>query len=367
VQRVTLLSATFPPFLALAGCGMPGAPQPPSLNLPARVTDLSAVRAGDQVALTWTMPTKNTDKILLKGNIAVRVCRNQTTDSSCAAVTTLILAPGADGAFVDVLPRNLAAGSPRAITYFIELNNRKGRSVGPSNTTDVLAGEAPPAISDLTAELHRDGVLLKWAPVPPGTPPVAVRLKRKLLTPPLKKSSQGPLSEPAEPPEQNLLVEPGTHAGQALDTHVRFGQTYEYRAQRVIFVPANGQTLELASALSAPVNIDVLNIFPPAAPKGLAAVAAPGENGSAPAVDLSWQPDSSVDLSGYVVYRRDLTSGNVAGAWQRISPAQPVVGPGYRDASVQSGHTYAYVVSAVGQNGRESTRSEEAHETVPTQ
>ncbi len=54
--------------LVVAGCGMPGAPLPPSLNLPDRVGDLSAVRTGGQVALTWTMPTKNTDKMLLKGN-----------------------------------------------------------------------------------------------------------------------------------------------------------------------------------------------------------------------------------------------------------------------------------------------------------
>jgi len=68
---------------------MPGAPQPPSLNLPDRATDLSAVRAGGQVSLTWTMPTKNTDKLLLKGNIAVRVCRNEPASTTCSAVITL--------------------------------------------------------------------------------------------------------------------------------------------------------------------------------------------------------------------------------------------------------------------------------------
>ncbi len=47
----------------LAGCGMPGAPQPPSLNLPIPVNDLSAVRTGGEVALTWTMPTKTTAKV----------------------------------------------------------------------------------------------------------------------------------------------------------------------------------------------------------------------------------------------------------------------------------------------------------------
>ena len=76
VMAFAALIATF----ALTGCGMPGAPLPPSLNLPVPVTDLSAVRTGGQVALVWTMPTKTTDKVLLKGNIAVRVCRNQAAD-----------------------------------------------------------------------------------------------------------------------------------------------------------------------------------------------------------------------------------------------------------------------------------------------
>ena len=71
------LFAAFVSALFLAGCGMPGAPLPPSLNLPVPVTDLSAVRTGSQVALAWTMPTKTTDKVLLKGNIAVQVCRNR--------------------------------------------------------------------------------------------------------------------------------------------------------------------------------------------------------------------------------------------------------------------------------------------------
>ncbi|MGH9591666.1 MAG: hypothetical protein ACRD5L_01145, partial [Bryobacteraceae bacterium] len=63
--------------LAVAGCGMPGAPLPPSLNLPNPVKDLAASRTGDQVRLTWTMPKNNTDKLLLKDKVEVRVCRRE--------------------------------------------------------------------------------------------------------------------------------------------------------------------------------------------------------------------------------------------------------------------------------------------------
>ncbi len=352
----------------LAGCGMQGAPLPPSLNLPVRVTNLSAVRAGDQVSLTWTMPTRTTDKTLLNANVAVRVCRNLNTTGRCTAIATLQLAPGAGGAFTDALPPPMVAGSPRVLTYFVELDNRKGRSAGLSNGAAILAGEAPPAVVGLSTEIRKDGVLLTWTPAPLETPSSTIKLVRKLLNPPPKKPTQGPFAQPPEPVEQTLIVEAGAHADRALDNHIQFGETYEYRAQRVSRITTVGQTLELASPLSSPVSIDTINTFPPAAPTGLAAVAVAGQNGNPPAIDLSWLPDSDAALSGYVVYRSELAAPEESGAvWQRISPARPLVGPGYHDASVQPGHTYQYTVSAVGQNGRESARSAEAQDTVPAQ
>jgi hypothetical protein len=375
VSAAALLAA-FAATMLLAGCGMPGAPLPPSLNLPVPVNDLSAVRTGGQVALTWTMPKKTTDKVLLTGNIAVRICRNQTSSTPCTVAATLQLAPGADAAFTDTLPPALATGAPRALTYFVELVNRKGRSAGLSNSAEVLAGEAPPAIENLTAEMSKDGVLLHWAPAPAESSSVAVRLQRRLLSIPAKKSDQSPLSQPAEPLEQTLIVESGPHSDRALDTSIRFGEAYEYRAQRVARVTVGGSTLELAGLLSPPLRIDAINVFPPSAPQGLAAVATAGENGSAPAIDLSWLPGTEADLAGYIVYRRESGAPNDRSTslgreatdnttWQRISPAHPIVGPGYHDATVLPGHTYAYSVTAVDQQGHESARSAEASDTVP--
>jgi hypothetical protein len=174
--------------------------------------------------------------------------------------------------------------------------------------------------------------------------------------------------------DQSLLVEntatpeqePATQApDRALDKDIRFGQVYEYSAQRVVRVPIDGQTLELASELSAPVRVETLDVFPPAVPTGLAAVATVSETGAGAGtetgVDLNWQPDTETDLAGYAVYRRE---GN--GEWQRISPAQPLASPAFRDALTLPGHTYTYAVSAIDQGGHESARSAEAQETVPT-
>ena len=113
--------------VALAGCGMPGAPLPPSLRLPRRVGDLSAVRTGNQVALTWSMPKRDTDKVPLKGNVTVHIYRHGgvPVEGGSSAAATLQVAPDAGGAFTDTLPPALAEGAPRVVTYFVELVNRK--------------------------------------------------------------------------------------------------------------------------------------------------------------------------------------------------------------------------------------------------
>lgn len=341
--------------VALAGCGTPGAPQPPSLDLPDRVTDLAPTRTGDRVSLTWIMPKKNTDKLLLKGDVDVRVCRREGTGTCERVDSALRLAPGAAGSFAETLPQALASGAPRALTYFVELENRNGRSAGLSNAAVVAAGQAPAPVTELTAEVRKAGVVLRWTPDGEN---LAVRLQRKLLTPPPAKPKQGMMAPAPEPIEQNLVVETGSR--EALDKSIHFGETYEYRAQRVAHVDVDGKKLDLEGELSQPVRVEVKDVFPPEVPTDLAAVAAVGENGAGPGIDLSWQPDSEADLAGYIVYRRE-----DAGGWQRISPQQPVVGPAYHDGHVEAGHTYLYTVSAVDQGGHESARSAEAQETVP--
>jgi hypothetical protein len=360
VRSVTLAISACA-LAALSGCGMPAAPQPPSLELPEPVSDLTATRNGNEVALKWTMPKRDTSKVTLMGDIPARVCRRE-ANAACATIATLQFAPGVSGAFTETLPAALAAGDPRGLNYFVELVNKRGRSAGQSNAATVLAGQAPAPVIAFTAEVRKDGIVLRWTPGPPGPYPTLMRLERTLLTPAPAKPAQGPLAEAPEPVKQNLIVPPTQMRGRVIDKEIRFGETYEYRAQRIARLTIDGKEVELDGPLSAPVRVDAQNVFAPAVPVGLAAVATPGENGSAAAIDLSWQPDTDSDLAGYAVYRRE--AGQAENAWQRISPAQPVVGPGFHDANVQAGHTYDYAVTAIGQNGRESDRSATAQETV---
>jgi len=352
--------------IVLTGCGTPGAPQPPSLKLPDPVTNLTASRTGNQVSLAWTMPKKNTDKLLIKGNIPVRVCRKEASGTCESVPATLSFAPEAKATLTETLPPQLASGPPRPLTYFVELLSPHGRSAGPSNAARVLAGEAPPLVTGLSAQLRKDGVVLHWDGDPTTSQPAVIRLHRTLLThpttePATKPTSQpGILAPPPEPVEQSLLVDSPEHPGRSIDKSIRFGRTYEYRAQRVARVTIDGQTLELAGPLSDPIRVEAIDIFPPAIPSGLAAVATAADSTSVASIDLSWLPIPEADLAGYAVYRRE---GD--GDWQRISPAQPNIGPAFLDANVQPGHTYRYAVTAIDQAGHESARSPQAEETVP--
>ena len=375
--RAATVAAALGAAIAVSGCGMPAVPQPPSLELPNPVTDLVAIRTGNQVSLTWTMPRRDTEKVLLKGQIAVRVCRRSSDAEPCATVETVQLAPQANGALTETLPPALATGAPRALNYFVELENRKGRSAGLSNAAAIVAGAAPGAVTGLTAEVRKDGMVLRWSAIGAtsgGTGGAVIRLERKLATTAGKPQSapkQGELAPEPTPPVQNLLVETGAAAGRApsgvaMDKQIQFGETYEYRAQRVERVTLDGKTLELDGPFSAPVRVDAADIFPPEAPTGLAAVASVGASGGETAIDLSWQPNTESDLAGYAVYRHEGNgAGGSAADWKRISGAQPLVGPGFHAPNVEPGHTYEYAVTSIDQGGHESGRSAPTQETVP--
>jgi hypothetical protein len=351
--------------MAIAGCGTPGAPQPPSLKLPERVSDLTASRAGNAVTLHWTMPKKTTDHLLIHGPVKVVICRRERPEN-CQPAGEVDRDPGTESEFADKLPASLTTGHPRQLTYSIELKSQKGRSAGPSNPAVVLAGAVPGAVSGLSAEVRADGVALRWT----SSETTAVRLHRKLLSAPApqKKPKTGPMAAPEEPLLRDLLAEPPA-AGQAqgapgaLDRTAHFGEVYEYTAQRIVRVSAEGSggsnTLELAGEISAPVRVEVVDTFPPAIPQGLAAVLVAEEK----TIDLSWEPDSEPDLAGYFVYRSEI--GGADGTWSRISGGQPLTTPAYRDAAIVPGHDYRYAVTAIDLTGHESSRSVEMRESVP--
>lgn len=356
MERKALVALSVVFCALLSGCGTPGTPQPPSLNLADTVADLAAVRTGNKVALTWTMPRRNTDKTAIKGDAATRICRREGSGSCDPVGGDVMVAPGQDASYTDALPLALTSGAARPVVYLVELRNKKGRSAGLSNAATVLAGDAPRQIEGLKAEVRKRGVLLNWIAQGGNDP---VRLERTLLSPAASDAQHGPLAPPRESAREMLIVDSGVEKGQAFDETTRFGERYAYRAQRVRRLDVDGKMLEITGEFSQPIDVDVTDVFPPSVPAALAAVATAGGSGGT-AIDLSWQPDTDAGLAGYIVYRRE---GD--GEWQRISSGASTVVPAFHDAEVQAGHTYRYAVSAMSKNGHESSRSDEAKETVP--
>ncbi len=346
--------------LQLAGCGQTGAPQPPSLNLPEPVTDLTASRIGNSVTLKWTMPRRTTDKLLLKGPQPVHVCR-KIGDGPCQSVADVSFPPEKPATYDDKLPANLTNSEPQLLTYLIDVNSRHGRSAGDSNPAYTASGAAPAPITGFHGAIQADGVLLQWQSVALTGEDQKISIHRNLLSVPdtAKPENKSPFgSSPTLVKEQTLVVRmpSGRDTGKALDSDAAFDQRYSYRISRISTASLGGKSVTVEGDPSSEIVVGTKDIFPPRPPSGLAGIAVPEES----AIDLSWVPDTESDLAGYAVYRSE--GGQPA---QRISGQKPLDAPAFHDSALQPGRAYTYFVTAIDRDGNESGHSTETTETLP--
>jgi hypothetical protein len=143
-----------------------------------------------------------------------------------------------------------------------------------------------------------------------------------------------------------------------VDHDFEWEKTYDYRATvATLALSPEGSKAQVEGEDTPLLKVWTHNVFPPSAPTGLQAVFS--GVGQQPFVDLIWNPVVGSDQLSYDVYRRE-----AEGAPAKINPG-PVKITSFRDTNVRSGKTYFYSVSAVGTQGNEGVRSEEAQETVP--
>jgi len=353
-----LLLALVTPLLFTA-CANIGPPEPPSLDLPKPPSDLRAVRKGDRVTLTWTIPALTTDRQTARSFGATRICRGlQAELTQCAPVGEAAPVKAVrkspeqriSASYVDVLTGDTEGDNPSSfLTYAIEVLNADGRGAGLSNQVRVSLARTLPPPKDLSARVTALGVVLDWtsetlpALSPPGRFVYRVYRRQagdqqKMLVSELPVASEGRLS--------------------LTDSSIEWQKTYEYHTESVTLVAQEGKPdVQVEGDDSPEVKVFADDIFPPAVPSGLQAVfSGPGQQ---PFIDLVWAPDTDVDLNGYNVYRREEGTEPV-----KLN-AEPLKTPAYRDGSVAAGKRYLYSVSAVDVRGNESERSEEASETVP--
>jgi len=360
----TLLTA-LGALLMVTACATIGPPQPPSLELPKPPKDLRATRKGDHVILSWTVPSVTTDRQTVRSVGPTWVCRGlEPVLTQCGTPVGVAAAQASSGAahsskqkvqgsYTDsLIGRQRSDGDDPSsfITYAIEVLNAGGRGAGLSNQVRVPLVQTLPPPQDFAARVTSQGVVLSWtSDLPPTASPQSVRYVYRVYR----------QMEGSKEPILAGEVPAGNQRSFALtDSSIEWEKTYEYRAETVTVIALeNKPEMQVEGDDTPEVKVFADDVFPPAVPSGLQAVASgPGQ---ATFVDLVWAPVTDVDLDGYNVYRHEEGSAPV-----RVN-AELVKAPAYRDAKVASGKSYFYSVSAVDVRGNESARSEEASEAVP--
>jgi hypothetical protein len=373
-------------LLVAPACGKKGGIQAPLTLVPQKVETLKATQRGGLVLLEWTNPTAYIDGRALDEISEIEIWLEERPDPPASAPGVKPPAPPpAEGDFavrakrlavIDVAPKPVpkSARNPkdkkpaaesavpkapnaayayrldparwdrRTFAFALRVRDTKKKRLSEFSSEVALmpkALAAPPA--GVRATVFADRIEIRW------TAPAA---NFDGSAPPLVKGYNVYRSEAAAAPDAARASGPASPARRLNATPVAdivfadkefgFGLAYRY------FVRAAASAAEpfLESEDSDAVEIRPMDVFPPAVPAGLSAVAGPDF------VTLIWDAVGDRDLAGYQVWRR--VAG--AGDFVRVTPA-PVPEPTFTDRAVEKSGTYEYAITSVDRTGNESPKS----------
>lgn len=325
-----LLLFTFA-LLFFTGCGKRAKPVPPSLVVPAAISDLRLdVKPGIR-NLVWTIPTKNADnskpvdlvafKIRLK-QISVNLDSCRFCDEGFSEYKTINLTKPESGfvlgaSFYVPLP-DIDDGL--IYVFSVASLNSRGWVSETSNKLAVVGLPEVPSPSAVKLIPSASSVELSWqAPALPKSfaGKLSYRVYRRI---PHKSSNIWHLITP-EPIADSHFIDVG----------LKDWQAYQYTVTTVLSredtLSESGYSLSVQIVPGDYIAPDKLENF----------TAFYYEAG----VQLVWDPSTAADLSGYKVYRRD----NVTGVENIIAVLKPFRAE-FFDASVIYGRTYYYQVTA---------------------
>ena len=303
--------------LTLIGCGYVSDPLPPALNIPVRVTDLTAVQRGDKLVMTFTAPALTTEQLPIRDfdRVELRIGPAASSmDTWAGAATSLPLAAPEPGAAINA-EAPAAQWSGREVLIAVRLVSTRGREADWSNSV-VLTPRAPLPMPVVTASAHPDGVQVRWQDIPGAK----YRVRKG--------------TDAAAVVEKPVYV----------DSTVELGKTYTYDVQAFVGL--------VESEISKPVTVTARDEFAPKPPAGVTIVA--GAN----SVELAWERNLETDLGTYRVYRAE-------GSGDFKVLADAVEGLAYSDRQVESGKTYRYRVTAIDRSGNESEPSSVVEAATP--
>ena len=364
--------------LVMTACGKPGAPLPPSLELPVPVQDLTVSRKGNEVTLSWTPPARTVDaqNVRLPKLGPTLICRGldnyPMAECGPAAGQVQPVAPPQPEkgekkvpapprvSYTDTLPADLVQAHPTGFaTYAVEATNWRGRTAGLSNQIKISLAPALPPPQHIQAEVTAYGIVVEFDCFGPPPPNPALAYKCRLY----RQVRGGEVSQLQDvTPGQAPCGPIGPRhesACRVTDNTFQWENAYTYWVAPITVTTQDGQPVaEVEGKNSLNAAVVARDIFPPSVPHGLEAVAS--GVGQKPFIDLTWTPDTEPDLIGYNVYRQE--AGTTA--WHKINQ-ELVPSPTFRDEAIAAGHTYTYAVTARDSRGNESPRSQPATEPAP--
>jgi hypothetical protein len=226
--------------------------------------------------------------------------------------------------------------------YTVQGVPKNGRGAMSSARVEVPLLQAPGAPRPSTPKADEDAVTVEWLP-PPSTTDEAPGVLYNVYSAPApsgapayRPSAPKPLND--KPLSEQLYIHPGAEPGKE--------QCFVVRS-----VAAVGNAM-IESDASGAVCVTPKDTFPPAAPKGLAAV------GSAGVINLIWDANTEADLAGYLILRAEAPGATLQPLMQA-----PIRDTRYADRTARPNVRYSYAVVAVdkaGNRSQPSTKVEEA-------
>jgi hypothetical protein len=316
----------------LSGCGYVAGPLPPLANIPARVTDLTAVQRGAKLIVQFTAPLLTTEGVDIKQ----------------APTFYLSIGPGPAPFNAEQWARSAkpippvpAAGATvhyevactewtgKGVTIGVRAVGANGKDAGWSNYANVDVIEPPEQPTDLRPEMTRAGLHLTWRARGDH-----FRVLRALAA-----------ADQNDKTRYEIVAQ--VTQTEWTDAAAAAGTRYRYLVQS--FIPQSDNRAA-ESELSEPLEV-MPEAVAPAAPEGLRGVAAPNS------IELAWDAAES-GVKGYRVYRAP-----AGGAFERTAETGAI--PTYSDRAVEHGKTYRYAVAAVGLSGKEGPQSAPLEITLP--
>jgi hypothetical protein len=367
--------------LTLAACGKKGPPLAPIRVLPAPPQEVRLRQVGPEVVLTAAIPGARTDGSPLGAGAALRVLRMRaatltpTAASHRTALRTFekeskLIITLAGQALREAAPHGrLLLRDPEAVqqtaapgqarfVYGLVLVDGEGKRSPLSATVGITVREPPPPPAGLKVDTAEGEVRLSWQPVRPEPAPRPSPMLKSESPPHIVKTYYNVYRRRAADASDLLRVAPinalPIDQPAYVDKEFHYGETVAYTVRAVV-----DPTPPWRESLSAPeLEVTPQDVYPPAAPTGLAVAAEGG------VLKLYWFPNSEPDLKGYRIYRREAGGRGEFSLLATIDAADS----SYADASAVAGVKYDYCVSAVdgAATPNESRKSEARSETLPS-